>query len=211
MIQHSTCKAPSCNCKATFGSFCGRHAPKCIHKNEDGKYCRKACLPGTNVCHLHKHDFLTCDICYKDVNKNNFMAIAHCSHSFCKPCLEKWIETQQNTDIYPYCPMCRAPIEMYSYVHDQIKTHEDLMEWMHGLLIDNKTNKGWENRLRINDELFIMLSTPIGKSFLEKHDKFKDNVVSKLNQYDLDSSSYPPEHEYHIYLSKWKRLLHFCF
>lgn len=187
------CIIAACKCRARFGQVCGRHASKCNYKI-DGKVCKKACEPGENICSNHKNDLITCYICYKDVDTKNITQFSSCSHSFCKSCVKNWIQTQENKNQYPSCPMCRTPIDI------EPKSTKQLIVYISHKLKSCKYVTDRYEKLKIMDSLFIILSKPLGLSFLDKYQTFKQVVLNKIDEYKFTYSEDPIIMSYY---SKW--------
>lgn len=79
----------------------------CSGVTKTGKKCCKKVKNG-NLCCLHKRqdtsmtEVENCTICYEDQNNPTKMK---CNHSFCKVCIDKWLEKHST------CPICRAVVK----------------------------------------------------------------------------------------------------
>ncbi|KAF8862737.1 hypothetical protein BDZ45DRAFT_182671 [Acephala macrosclerotiorum] len=61
--------------------------------------CLKHAMPGQIVRKLFATD---CEICLEDVADSQDRVVTKCGHSFCRGCIEPWINEQRST-----CPHCR--------------------------------------------------------------------------------------------------------
>ena len=74
-----------------------------------GKICKKYCNKDSNTCCVHKEKEI-CIICFDNLKITKKL---HCSHKYCKCCINKWICIEQKTT----CPICRT-IVLYPEEND---------------------------------------------------------------------------------------------
>ena len=57
-----------------------------------------------------KKQLETCCICLEDIQANFGANLDSCKHTYCHPCIKKWVEDMENS-----CPQCKKKIHKISY------------------------------------------------------------------------------------------------
>jgi len=75
---------------------------------KNGKICKRSKLKNETTCLSHK-ERENCVICSEKINNKKTL---ECNHTFCKPCISKWLFLEQKRT----CPLCRdlvTNVELY--------------------------------------------------------------------------------------------------
>jgi len=71
----------------------------CKKRCKNGKICKRSKLKNQMTCLSHKEKE-DCVICFEKIKNNKSL---DCQHTFCKPCISKWLYIEQKKS----CPLCR--------------------------------------------------------------------------------------------------------
>lgn len=193
MVAGDICVHATCKYRARFGVYCGHHAPRCTVVT-DGKKCQRAVQPGLFCCSNHESK-VTCEICYEEIPESNMEKLQMCTHSFCKSCINKWMESSGSNG--RSCPMCRRYI---------VRNTNDMLYVFRTLFQKNMNTRGLSNRIAVCDEIFYYLSRDVTRTLIQCN-RFWDTAKARLAYFEaniIDGQEIP-------YIAKWKQQLSFLY
>ena len=115
---------------------------------EEGDVCEDCKPSGKPTCN-HK----SCLVCFEIINANSRI-ITNCEHVYCRPCINKWMQTQSGKDVT--CPFCRVLLNKLFYINENsassisdeyilqpsiLKNQFDIANSIAGLMNPNRTSE----------------------------------------------------------------------
>ena len=98
----------------------------------------------TNVSKDVKNENDKCVICYDNFKKNESVKMTVCFHLFHFNCIKKWIESKEDLDEIPDCPICRRGLWTTVYVLNFL-----YMQWAIKIIVYNIIFNGLFNQDRL--------------------------------------------------------------
>lgn len=147
-----------------------RHLRFCQSITTKGHQCKLHCSIGFVTCHIHTPKTATCDICMShNISLLKYIELP-CKHSLCVDCLKQWKEKGKHT-----CPFCRKYI---------VYTTKECTSLLSNLINECTNCEGMFSKVKVLDDIFNVLSTPIGQMLLHNNTTLKNVVCMKLREYD---------------------------